>query len=459
MKIRFFRNIAIWILSTYLGYLLILLALFLTQGASIEDIKEFFPPAAKQILFNPFGWFFLIIPYGLFRLIKYLFNSWKNENSLIFLKRFSFTVVLPIAFIFSGFSFSKWYTQSGSYEYNWDHSFNNNADTVQNRYVLDGKQRGMHLFGRRNMDEQVINELVQSNIEWITLVPFGGQEDYDSETVGRRNSDYSSWNRRDSSYLNNIKKLKARGFYIMMKPHIWMHNPSSGKWRSDISHKTEEGWKRWSESYRKFIFHYAKMSEILELELFCIGTELHKTATEHPDFWKQLIIDVRKIYSGKITYAANWNEEMYDVSFWDQLDYIGIQAYFPLTKKMEPNVRELKKGWKKHLDGIEKLHQKFNKPVLFSELGYKSTQDAAIEPWIWPNSINGLYKKVCYKTQANCYEAFFQTFWEKEWFAGVHFWQWQASRHRNGDKKNIYFSPQKKPAENIMTKWYARLGN
>jgi glycosyl hydrolase family 113 len=458
MKRIALRNAGFWLIGTYLVYLTITLILVLIQGTSISEIKEFFPVVNKQILTNPIGWILLITPLALFHLFKYLFNSWKNRSPLVFLKRFSFFIVLPVAFIFSGFNFSKWYTQSEELEYTWDDSYNNNADTIQNRYTLDGKQRGMHVFGRSEMDEFTVKGLMQTNMEWITLVPFGGQEDYDSEFVGRRGTDYSTWSHRDSSFMNRIRELKTRGFYIMVKPHIWMHNASSGKWRSDISQKTEEGWQTWSESYRQFIFHYARMSELLDVELFCVGTELHKVAIEHPDFWKQIILDIKKIYSGKITYAANWNEELIDVTFWDQLDYIGVQAYYPLTNKTTPSVRELKKGWKKHLDSIEKVQKKFNKPVIFSELGYKSTDCAAIEPWIWPNNFKGLYKKVSYQTQANCYEAFFQTFWDKEWFAGVHFWEWQTGRRHNSDKKNINFTPQQKPAENIMTKWFAKLG-
>jgi hypothetical protein len=45
-----------------------------------------------------------------------------------------------------------------------------------------------------------------------------------------------------------------------------------------------------------------------------------------------------------LTYAANWDK--YDqVSFWDELDFIGIQAYFPLTDQTNPSAEEIKKGW------------------------------------------------------------------------------------------------------------------
>ncbi len=460
MNIKLIRNFGLWIAGTFLVFLIITTIILYING-SIEDIKDFLPYIAKEIWVNPIGWVFLMAPYLIFRLSKYLFFSWKKHSPLIFLKRFSFTVILPVAFFFSALGFSNWYTQPEEYNYTWDDSFNNTKDTIQNRYAIDKKHRGMHVFDRREMNDEVLNELLSTNIEWVTLVPFGWQENYDTETIGRKDTDYTKWNRRDTMYIEKVERLKSKGFHIMIKPHIWM-STSSGKWRSDISQKTEAGWQRWSESYRQFILHYARMCEIVNADLFCIGTELHTTVNEHPEFWSQLITDARKIYSGKITYAANWNKEMTDVTFWDQLDYIGIQAYFPLTQKNQPSVRNLKRGWKKHIKEIEGLYKKYNKPVLFSELGYKSTEDSGIEPWLWPDNLKGLYKKVCFKTQANCYEAFFQTFWDKEWFAGVHFWQWQTSHGRKKSKKeerkNISFTPQNKPAENIMTKWFARLG-
>lgn len=452
------QKIGIWIFGTYLFYLLAFLIFSWLRGATGEELTEYFFFFSKSLFLHPVGWLLLFTPYLLFNLLRYLYLGWKKQGYMIFFKRLCFSVVLPVLFLYSGLNVSKWYTQSESFDYTWDTSFEHTGDTISNRYAIDGKQRGMHFFGRGSLKEEMIDDLLKTNTEWITLVPFGGQEDYNSNRVGRRSGDYSTWTRRDSSFMKKIEKLKAHGFYIMMKPHIWMYSPSSGKWRSDIKHDTPEDWAAWAESYRNFILHYARMSSMYDLDLFCVGAELHQTVKQHPEYWEQLIVDIRKIYNGKITYAANWNAEMEDVKFWDQLDFIGIQAYFPLTSNTEPSVREIQKGWRKHLDKITKLHKQYNKPILFSELGYKSTLDAAITPWEWANSTNSLYKKVSYQTQANCYEAFFKTFWDKEWFAGVHFWEWQAN-HRSNKKKNINFTPQNKPAENIMSRWFAQISS
>lgn len=320
------------------------------------------------------------------------------------------------------------------------------------------KQKGMHFFGRRDLDESQIEQLKRNHIEWLTFVPYGWQADYDSDQIGRRNEDYRNWTRRDSAFARQISWVKSHGFSVMMKPHIWMGDNESGKWRSEINPQGgEAGWKKWSASYRDFILHYARMSEQLGIEMLCIGTELHEPVRQHPEFWKALIVDVRKVFSGRLTYAANWYKEVDDVEFWDQLDYIGIQAYYPLCKQTNPTVNTLVKGWKPYVNQLEKLHKRYNKPILFTEIGYKSTPDAAIEPWEWVDRIKEKHRVLSNETQANCYEAFFRTFWHQDWFAGAHFWQWRTGgRWHQHEREQLDFTPQNKQAEQVLSEWFSK---
>jgi len=329
----------------------------------------------------------------------------------------------------------------------------NHSDTVPPVHKKDKKQRGINVFGR--LDSLSLAELTKNNVEWITLVPFGGQSDYDSPSV-RMGRDSLRQLRRDSSLKRNIQIAHDAGLKVFLKPHIWMSDPSDGKWRSDIFPKHENAWMEWSESYRKFIVYYAKIAEENEVELFCIGTEFTRLTKVKPLFWKNLIADIRSFYSGELTYAANWYEEFEHVSFWKDLDYIGIQAYFPLTKNLNPSVAEIKKGWKPHLKTLEQMHKQFRKPILFTELGYKSTPDSAIEPWLWPSYDTNLVHPISNETQANCYEAFFKVVWHKRWFAGMHIWQWHTQGRRRRSAQKHGFTPKDKPAEDIIAKGFQR---
>ena len=96
-----------------------------------------------------------------------------------------------------------------------------------------------------------------------------------------------------------------------------------------------EDWLQWEEDYRRFVLHYARLAAETDMEMFCIGIELHLSIRHRPLFWRRLIDEVREVYPGAMTYGANWFQEYQEVDFWDQLDYIGIHAYFPVDAAAE----------------------------------------------------------------------------------------------------------------------------
>jgi len=290
-------------------------------------------------------------------------------------------------------------------------------------------------------------------VEWITYVPFGDQSNYDSPEVRYFHPSRHTLSYIDSVWSKKIKLAHTHGLKVFLKPHVWINAPLDGKWRSDIFPTNKKNWETWKKSYREFILLYAKIAEKNNVELFCIGTEFTRLALEKPKFWKDLIQEVRNIYSGKITYAANWYKEFENITFWDDLDFIGVQAYFPLVKNKNPSVEQISNGWKKHLPTLKKVHQKFDKKILFTELGYKSTADSAIEPWAWIDYSSKIDQPASLETQVNCYKAFFSTVWKKDWLAGVHIWQWHTS-NEDGGKDNLDFTPRKKTTEKIIAKGY-----
>ena len=68
--------------------------------------------------------------------------------------------------------------------------------------------------------------------------------------------------------------------------------------------------------------------------------------------------------------------------FWEKLDFVGIDAYFPLTEKNDPTTEELIAGWQRHAEEIEQwLKQKqLDKPVVFTEIGYCSADGTNTQP-------------------------------------------------------------------------------
>jgi len=359
------------------------------------------------------------------------------------------SILLPIGFLL--FLFFQWQTGHQNFENQWYTIIGKKEVLPQNVQKVNSKQKGVHFFG--SLDSTNLQALAQNNIEWLTLVPWGGQKDFDSPIVKHYYGDSLEILRRDSSWVNRIELARAAGFKVFVKPHVWINNPSNNTWRSDIFPTTDENWLLWKKSYRDFTFRCAKIAAQANAEMFCIGTEFTRLAIEKPLFWKKLIREVRAIYPGKITYAANWYKEYEKITFWEELDFIGIQAYFPLVKNEYPSVQDISKGWKKQLPVMKAIHEKYNRPILFTEIGYKSTSDSAVEPWLWIEKEENQNKSLSLETQANCYESFFKTVWKKEWFAGMHIWQ-MNNFTTTGGPNCLDFTPQGKPAAAIIAKGF-----
>ncbi|NND77416.1 MAG: hypothetical protein HKN39_04475 [Flavobacteriales bacterium] len=353
--------------------------------------------------------------------------------------RVLYTIILPIAFVSVFFIYSKNNT-----------SLSIKAEDPKEEFVIE-KQRGAHVFGLH--DSTDFQEFKGQNIEWITMVPWGFQKNELSSEVSHGSVDSLRATRHDHEWAKRIKMVRSKGFKVFLKPHLWIHEPSLGKWRSDIFPSSEEDWKMWSDSYSDYIVRYAKVAEEGSAEMYCIGTEFSRLTLEKPEYWIELIANVRKVYSGKVVYAANWYKEYEEIGFWDQLDFIGIQAYFPLSKSEYPGVEELSQSWNEFVPALSTVSEKYDRKILFTEMGYRSTSTGAIEPWLWvedPALGEEIYSGV---TQANCYQAFFNSIWDQEWFAGLHLWQMRPDIEQRRNKE-LDFTPQGKPASDVIRKGY-----
>jgi len=305
--------------------------------------------------------------------------------------------------------------------------------------------------GPEPVTAQDFQRLVQLRVNWIVQTPFGWQDRFDSPEVRLVTEGRIFWGETDAGLETTTRLARQAGIKTLIKPHVWLRNRE--KWRTEIGMRNEADWQRWFASYRKLILHYAEFAERTGIEALSVGTELHRTAVEREDDWRRLIKEVRGVYRGQLTYAANWYKEFEEIRFWDALDLIGIQAYFPLTAEHNPSVEQLKAAWEPHLKAIEAVQHRFGKPVVFTEIGYKSTPDAAIEPWVWKRPSKERSTPEGLQTQANGYEAFFQAAWSKEWLAGVYWWKWWP---RPATRVGPSFTPQNKPAEQVLATWYSK---
>ena len=73
----------------------------------------------------------------------------------------------------------------------------------------------------------------------------------------------------------------------------------------------------------------------------------------------ELIGDVRRVYTGTLTYGANWGDEVEQITFWDALDLVGVSFYEPLTDAKTASVATLRAGAKKALEGLRQVSYNF----------------------------------------------------------------------------------------------------
>ena len=328
-------------------------------------------------------------------------------------------------------------------------------------YALKDVYKGVSWVGGRwEMPEDALPEARELGIEWLALTPFGWMENHTTPSV-RLNRRGRFWGETDQGLRTTARKARELGFRLMLKPHLWLTRPVDDGWIGMIDFTTEAEWRRWEADYRTFILHYAELAQAEDMDILCIATELSNPVRSRPRFWKSLIAEIRTVYNGKLTYAANWHGDYDVVELWPHLDYIGVNAYFPLTDRHGPSITEIMSGWEPHIENIGRLADTHGKPVLFTEVGYKNSPGSTIRPWEWPprrrnrrGEANPEVHRVDPDEQVNAYEALFRSVGKVPWFRGLFIWKWYPDASRITEDR-IEFSPQNKEAERVLRRWYA----
>jgi hypothetical protein len=209
----------------------------------------------------------------------------------------------------------------------------------------------------------------------------------------------------------------ARKMKILVKPHLAYWGSGFG-WRGEIAFAETKARARFFRDYEAWITRL--LSFCAEADAFCVGTELGGTAS-HEAEWRRVIASSRRLYKGPLTYAANWDRYA-KVGFWDALDVIGIQAYFPLVgHERRPTDAELAAGWKRVTTEVSGFAARHKKDVVFTELGYDCSPQAALRPWK-PERSSQL-RPAARDLQARCLKAALQAIAAEPKIVGSFLWK------------------------------------
>lgn len=312
-------------------------------------------------------------------------------------------------------------------------------------YAHNYQRGGTHGYGS-DVSLGTLRELRKMGVEWLSLTPFGFMRSLQERKVhhvgNMRGGETDARMRRAFSHARKL------GLKILLKPHIWVHG---GAWRGKIDPGSHQGWEAWFSSYRTWILHYARMAQEHDIPIFAIGTEFVSSARKFPDRWRAIAEAVRNVYDGKIVYAANW-DIVPELSWWDAVDYMGVQFYPPLADREDATVETMRKRMDYYVDVLEGLVDKWDRPVLFTEVGYKSTRGTEAHPHTWPEHIEG-EPEVSERDQAVAYRVFLNGVHGHEWVRGIYWWK-MFTDPSLGEEGPAGFSPRGKLAESVLRAAY-----
>jgi Glycoside Hydrolase Family 113 len=276
---------------------------------------------------------------------------------------------------------------------------------------------------------QMLRTLHADGVNAVALVPYGRMQLGSPEVRGFGQHSWES----DEGLRELTRLAHAIGMKVMLKPGIWIR----GHFGGDIEFPNPADREKWFDNYGNFIERYAKLAAEIHADLFCVGGEFVRMS-RYDAQWRNLIVNVRKVYPGPVTYAANFGEEFQNLKFWDALDFIGLQDYYPLPDDLSTTAVVQK---------VEAVQKRFHKPVIFTEVGFPSVPGANRHPWQ-----DGKSGDADPQLQARCYLAIFQAFYDKPWFEGMYWWK--VGSNGFGGHGDTSFTPWGKPAMQVVKKWY-----
>jgi hypothetical protein len=278
---------------------------------------------------------------------------------------------------------------------------------------------------------EVLSELKRFNVNSIALVPYG--------FTRRGSTDVrfggGGWERDD-----DIAKIAAEAhslnMKVLLKPQIWT---GRGGFPGDLDFPDPAERAKWFAQYGLFVEHYADLAARIKADMFAVGVEFAKL-TRYESEWRTLIRRARAIYRGPLVYAAIQGPEFENLRFWDALDYIGLNNYYPLPDDL--STREI-------VTKVEAVQKRFRKPVIFPEAGFASLEAPHRQPW------DETRRKISLTDQARAYEAVFQAFYNKPWFYGMYWWK--IGSNGFGGAEDGSHTPWRKPAMDVIGRWYKTL--
>ena len=231
-----------------------------------------------------------------------------------------------------------------------------------------------------------------------------------------------------------VNAAQRRGFTVMLRPLLDIGTPETPTdWRGSIRPSDPT---QWRESYRALILGYAELAGRDKVGIFDIGSELD-SMEPNTTYWQRLVTSVRAAYKGQVTYSSNWAK--WYPAFGSSLDFISIDAYFPLSRPTSASAQDLAGAWQQWINRMQAIARSFGKPLVLTELGATSLTGSFQQPWIWDNG-----QAIDLTAQQRYYQAACASVVPR--FGGVYWWMYTLDPPAKPDLDRSY-AIAGKPAE------------
>jgi hypothetical protein len=289
---------------------------------------------------------------------------------------------------------------------------------------------------------ELLDELVRLGANAISITPFGRIWSLRSTAIML---DFEApYPENRAAVGEMIRQAKARGLHVLVIPHLWVE---TGGWRGEIDPGSEDGWLRYQDAYRRFVLAWATDAQRHGADAFSIGVECKSWSGRFGSYWNGLIAELRTVFDGELTYSANWDEAE-DVAFWDQLDWIGVNAFYPLAHVNDASDEEYRRNADAALERLRELSDSVQKPVVLVEIGYTTRANAAVQPWLWPDAMQNVV--VDEREQARALAALAGAAASRAFVRGLFVWRYYANLDDVSQEALWGFSPHAKLAEPVL---------
>lgn len=310
------------------------------------------------------------------------------------------------------------------------------------KYTSDDFQAGMNIliYGHPNMLEvkDVFEHLRQLGVNSVSInFPFY-QNDWEANEVTTSHIETPTI----SELQTVIEAAHDARLSVTLRPimdeQVFL---DAGMWRGQIKPKDPAAW---FDSYEELLLTYATLAQSTNAKALNIGTELNSMQNKYAKRWIELIENIRQTYKGQLLYSFNSDvvHEISSIEFVQHLDFVGIDAYFPLNLPDDASTEMIAEQWIVELNQFkEKLPQT---PIVVTEVGLLPIAGAYRTPYAWRLPEGEIDRQA----QVNYYEATYKVW--KPLSQGIYWWTVTLGQ----DPSVISFTPLYSPTESVIKRQF-----